>query len=36
MRLGRENRLEWSESGEFLKANGQMSAIPVAVSMLAG
>jgi hypothetical protein len=25
-----------SESGEFLTANGQMGAIPVAVSMLAG
>lgn len=25
-----------SESGEFLTANGQMNAIPVAVSMLAG
>jgi hypothetical protein len=25
-----------SESGEFLMANGQMSTIPVAVSMLAG
>ena len=33
---GKEKRLARSESGEFLTAGGQMSAVPVAISMLAG
>jgi hypothetical protein len=33
---GKKNRLTRSESGEFLTAGGQMSAVPVAISMLAG
>jgi hypothetical protein len=38
MRLvrGKKNRPIRSESGEFLTAGGQMSAVPVAISMLAG
>jgi hypothetical protein len=33
---GKESRPARSESGEFLMAGGQMNAIPVAISMLAG
>jgi hypothetical protein len=35
-RRGKNSGPTRSESGEFLTANGQMSTVPVAVSMLAG